>query len=71
VIFVVRSAVEDDLDLPDELTLSPEYNEQYLALIEKRIRSHKPKMLHPFVPGKKVLVLDVDYTLFEYAAQNS
>jgi hypothetical protein len=59
------SAVEDDLDLPDELSISPEHNEQYLALIEKRIRSHKPKMLNPFAPGKKVLVLDVDYTLFE------
>jgi hypothetical protein len=31
----------------------------------QRIKSFSPKVLNPFVAGKKVLVLDVDYTLFE------
>lgn len=62
----LRDSVEDDLDLPDDAFVPPESRGEYLALIEKRIKSHAPKVLNPFVAGKKVLVLDIDYTLFDH-----
>jgi len=59
-------APEDDLDLPEEAELADKENPLYLARIAKRVETYKPKMLAGFKPGKKVLVLDIDYTLIDH-----
>ena len=38
--------------------------EEYLAKIERRIREYKFDILNEPREGKKLLVLDIDYTLF-------
>jgi len=38
----------------------------YLAKIERRIKEYKINMLNGPRPGKKLLVLDVDYTLYDH-----
>lgn len=38
----------------------------YLAKIERRIKEYKINMLNEPRPGKKLLVLDVDYTLYDH-----
>ena len=40
------------------------FREEYLAKIEKRIKDYKIEILNEPRPGKKLLVLDIDYTLF-------
>jgi hypothetical protein len=41
-----------------------DFREEYLAKIEKRIKTYTFKTLNEPRPDKKLLVLDVDYTLF-------
>ena len=36
------------------------------AKIEKRVRTYQPRDVAGFRPGKRVVVLDVDYTLFDH-----
>ena len=38
--------------------------EEFLIKVEKRVKEYKIKMLSEPRPGKKLLVLDIDYTLF-------
>lgn len=38
--------------------------EEYLAKIERRIKEYKISVLNEPREGKKLLVLDIDYTLF-------
>lgn len=38
--------------------------EEYLAKIERRIKEYKINVLNEPREGKKLLVLDIDYTLF-------
>ncbi len=40
------------------------FREEYLAKIDKRIKDYKIDILNEHRPGKKLLVLDIDYTLF-------
>jgi len=40
------------------------FREEYLAKIQKRVDSYKIEELNPPREGKKLLVLDIDYTLF-------
>ena len=40
------------------------FREEYLAKIERRIKDYKIDVINEPRPGKKLLVLDVDYTLF-------
>ena len=40
------------------------YREEYLAKIQKRVESYKIEELNSPREGKKLLVLDIDYTLF-------
>jgi len=40
------------------------YREEYLAKIEKRIKTYDFQILNEPRPEKLLLVLDVDYTLF-------
>nr|CAG4651179.1 EOG090X0A5K [Simocephalus serrulatus]SVE94387.1 EOG090X0A5K [Simocephalus serrulatus] len=57
--------VINDLDLTEE-EVALENREEYLAKIVKRVDSYEIKMLSEPRPGKKLLVLDVDYTLFDH-----
>lgn len=40
-----------------------------LAKIEKRVRSYNIQELNPPREGKRLLVLDIDYTLFDHRSQ--
>nr|CAG4647251.1 EOG090X0A5K [Megafenestra aurita]SVE92537.1 EOG090X0A5K [Megafenestra aurita] len=57
--------VINDLDLTEE-EIALENREEYLAKIAKRVDSYEIKMLNEPRPGKKLLVLDIDYTLFDH-----
>lgn len=57
--------VINDFDIDEDLNSIAIHNrEEYLAKIEKRIRDYKVTVFNPPRPGKKLLVLDIDYTLF-------
>eukprot|EP01128_Nolandella_sp_AFSM9_P004912 TRINITY_DN2309_c0_g1_i1.p1 TRINITY_DN2309_c0_g1~~TRINITY_DN2309_c0_g1_i1.p1 ORF type:complete len:351 (+),score=33.71 TRINITY_DN2309_c0_g1_i1:52-1053(+) len=49
---------DDDVDIKDQAV--------YLNKIEARIHDYSPKVINPSRPGKKLLVLDVDYTFFDH-----
>lgn len=57
--------VVNDLDIEEE-EVAIENQEVYLAKIEKRIKDYEIKMLNDLRPDKKLLVLDIDYTLFDH-----
>jgi ubiquitin-like domain-containing CTD phosphatase 1 len=57
----------DDFDITDgEAVLDPKDNEDNLRKIANRIQTYKAKEINPPRPGKKLLVLDIDYTLFDH-----
>lgn len=58
--------VVNDLDIPDEVEISVEQCSENLAKIERRVKEYKVQILNPPRPGKKLLVLDIDYTLFDH-----
>lgn len=58
--------VINDLDIDGEDEIPIENREIYLAKINKRIREYEVKELNPPREGKKLLVLDIDYTLFDH-----
>lgn len=58
--------VINDLDVPDDVVIPLAKREEYLAKIEKRVRELKIDIMNPPRPGKKLLVLDIDYTLFDH-----
>ncbi|XP_065352494.1 ubiquitin-like domain-containing CTD phosphatase 1 [Cloeon dipterum] len=57
--------VVNDLDIEDE-EVAIEKKEVYLSKIEKRIQQYEIKILNEPREGKKLLVLDIDYTLFDH-----
>nr|SVE75274.1 EOG090X0A5K [Daphnia dolichocephala] len=57
--------VINDLDLTEE-EIALENREEYLAKIAKRVDSYEIKLLNEPRAGKKLLVLDIDYTLFDH-----
>lgn len=57
--------VINDLDIEEE-EVEIEKAEVYLAKIQKRIETYKIQELNPLREGKKLLVLDIDYTLFDH-----
>lgn len=56
----------DDVDPADPTTESYETKEVYLAKIKRRVNEYKVDILNDPRPGKKLLVLDIDYTLFDH-----
>lgn len=66
----VQSKVEDDFEITDDdasdldalIPNNPEYNKKIL----RRVVSYKIDMINLPRPGKKLLVLDIDYTLFDH-----
>lgn len=57
--------VINDLDLTEE-EIALENREEYLNKIAKRVSTYELNMLNEPRPGKKLLVLDVDYTFFDH-----
>ncbi|XP_005094856.1 ubiquitin-like domain-containing CTD phosphatase 1 [Aplysia californica] len=57
--------VVNDFDIEEE-EIAVENREEYLAKIDRRIKSYKINTLNESRPGKKLLVLDIDYTLFDH-----
>ena len=55
-------------DFEEEIAqqLSTEYREEYLNKVENRVKSYEVKILNEPREGKKLLVLDIDYTLFDH-----
>lgn len=57
--------VINDFDIEEE-EIAIENREEYLAKIEKRVKEYKIEVMNEPRPGKKLLVLDIDYTLFDH-----
>ena len=57
--------VVNDLDIGDEEEVETERKEVYLSKIDARIQKYKINELNKPRDGKKLLVLDIDYTLFD------
>ncbi|XP_033209304.1 ubiquitin-like domain-containing CTD phosphatase 1 [Belonocnema kinseyi] len=57
--------VINDLDIEEE-EVEIEKAEVYLSKIQKRIDQYNIQELNPLREGKKLLVLDIDYTLFDH-----
>jgi len=58
--------VNNDLDTPEDEDDTVESNEIHLNKIARRVQEYDVKILNPSRPGKKLLVLDIDYTLFDH-----
>nr|XP_009296658.2 ubiquitin-like domain-containing CTD phosphatase 1 [Danio rerio] len=57
--------VVNDFDIEEEVT-EVENREENLAKIARRVKDYKVEELNPPRPGKRLLVLDIDYTLFDH-----
>ncbi|XP_007445190.3 ubiquitin-like domain-containing CTD phosphatase 1, partial [Python bivittatus] len=55
--------VVNDFDIEEEV-VEVENREENLLKISRRVKEYKVEILNPPREGKKLLVLDVDYTLF-------
>lgn len=59
--------VVNDFDIGDEVEMGLipiQDREEFLAKVERRVKEYQIKMLSEPRNGKKLLVLDIDYTLF-------
>ena len=69
-----QQVVEPPEDIPDvvndfdfeEDEIAIEKREEYLNKIERRVQDYEIKVLNEPREGKKLLVLDIDYTLFDH-----
>lgn len=57
--------VVNDFDIEDE-EIAIENQEVYLNKVARRVKEYEVKILSDLRPGKKLLVLDIDYTLFDH-----
>ncbi|XP_026038641.1 ubiquitin-like domain-containing CTD phosphatase 1 isoform X2 [Maylandia zebra] len=57
--------VVNDFDIEEEV-IEVENREENLAKIARRVKEYKVEELNPPREGKRLLVLDVDYTLFDH-----
>ncbi|XP_041079052.1 ubiquitin-like domain-containing CTD phosphatase 1 [Polyodon spathula] len=57
--------VINDFDIEEEV-IEVENREENLAKIARRVKEYKVEVLNPPREGKNLLVLDVDYTLFDH-----
>uniref|UniRef100_A0A1B6CJG5 Ubiquitin-like domain-containing CTD phosphatase 1 n=1 Tax=Clastoptera arizonana TaxID=38151 RepID=A0A1B6CJG5_9HEMI len=58
--------IDDFVDEEEEIAI--ENKDVYLAKIDRRIREYNIKILNESRPGKKLLVLDIDYTIFDHCS---
>jgi len=59
-------SVINDFEEEAAQQLAIEYREEYLEKVEKRVQSYEVKVKNEPREGKKLLVLDIDYTLFDH-----
>ncbi|XP_060219802.1 ubiquitin-like domain-containing CTD phosphatase 1 isoform X3 [Meriones unguiculatus] len=57
--------VINDFEIEDEV-VEVENREENLLKVSRRVKEYKVEVLNPPREGKKLLVLDVDYTLFDH-----
>ena len=60
--------VVDDFDPPNVEEIHLQNREENLAKISKRVKDYKVTVLNEPRLGKKLLVLDIDYTIFDHAS---
>ena len=58
--------VDDLLDLPGEGLVDVRHRPENAAKLARRVAAQPLKLMHPPRAGKKLLVLDIDYTLFDH-----
>ena len=58
--------VINDFDEEIEKKLSIEHREEYLNKVSQRVQNYEVKILNELREDKKLLVLDIDYTLFDH-----
>jgi len=58
--------VVNDFDEDTERKLAIEYREEYLNKVAQRVQNYEVKILNDLRQDKKLLVLDIDYTLFDH-----
>lgn len=57
--------VVNDFDIEDD-EVQTENREEFLAKVERRVQDYEIKLLNEPREGKRLLVLDIDYTLFDH-----
>jgi len=75
----VEEAIQDVVEAPEDMPevindfdedtankISTEYREEYLAKVANRVEKYEVKMINDLREDKKLLVLDIDYTLFDH-----
>jgi ubiquitin-like domain-containing CTD phosphatase 1 len=75
----VEQAIQDVNEIPTDLPtvindfeeetvqkMAIEHREEYLAKVANRVANYEVKILNALRDGKKLLVLDIDYTLFDH-----
>ena len=62
---ITQNNVVDDFDIGEE-EIAIQNREEYLTKIQRRVDSYKIEVLNPCREGTKLLVLDIDYTLFDH-----
>ncbi|CAI5997025.1 unnamed protein product [Closterium sp. NIES-64] len=60
--------VLDDLQLPEDEAVAIKDRPENLAKLRRRSQHFKLKVLNPPRAGKRLLVLDIDYTLFDHVS---
>eukprot|EP00093_Oithona_nana_P003103 03103.XXX_59994_61033_1 [CDS] Oithona nana genome sequencing. len=58
--------VINDFDEDTERKLAIEHREEYLNKVAQRVQNYEVKILNELREDKKLLVLDIDYTLFDH-----
>ena len=58
--------VINDFEEETAQKLATEYRDEYLQKVAKRVKDYEVKVLNQPREGKKLLVLDIDYTLFDH-----
>ena len=58
--------VDDLLDLPGDAPVDLQHRPENVAKLARRVAAQPLELLHPPRAGKKLLVLDIDYTLFDH-----
>lgn len=63
---VTDQVVNDDFDIDEDDYVATEKREEFLAKIQRRVDTLEFKEINPPRADKKLLVLDIDYTLFDH-----
>lgn len=65
-----RQYVTNDLDVPDDVNLPVHDNEVYIKKVDQRVEEYEVTVLNPSRPNKKLLVLDIDYSIYDHKSPN-